>query len=370
VQGSNATAYFPAGSWNEYNNNIYVVPLEGGGSLATISTPTPVNSCASNWVTGETVCSDNYGGVYTLSGSSLVNTLTSSAFGYNYSSDGYCVGCGVAMDAGANKAMISMALGYGYPGGVQFLDLTNNNFESPIYFNSTVPEGALVDPIRHMVLAPTEGYGYFINQTQSPAGTFNFSNYSSLAYYNESAAEECTTGLALSTNEYYGTIFITDLSQGVFDPIAGMWNAPSQSQYLPELAYNLTNGPNGIAIAQGTHLGVVTGEFCCGAGFGVIQLPSTSGSGTPAIVDWVEANLPNDPSSASWVNGEEPHTVTAYVSPNTGKALAVIGNDSRTYIALIDMQALLSAPRQPGTHYLSSSVDLVATGILQWIAVQ
>lgn len=371
AQGSTVTAYYPAGDWDDYINNIYVVPLEGGGSKATISTSTPVNSCASNWSTGQTVCTDNYSGVYLINGTSISTTLTSSAFGYNYNTDGYCTNCGVAIDAGANKALISEALGYSYPGGIQLLDLATNTFESAVTFNATASEAPLVDPLRHLVLAPTEGYGYLIYRAQPAAGTFNFANTSyTLPYYNDSAAEDCTTGLILSTNEYDETFFIADLSQGTFDPIAGQWNAPSQNQYLPELAYNLASGPSGIAIAQGSHLGIVTGEFCCGGGFGAIQLPATSGSGTPGIVDWVEANLPNDPSGNSWSNGYGPHTVTAYVSPNTGKSLGVIGNQSRTYLALIDIQALLSALRQAGTHYLDPSVDLVGSGILTWVSVQ
>jgi hypothetical protein len=275
------------------------------------------------------------------------------------------------MDAGANKALIAEALGYSYPGGVQFLDLATNTFESAVAFNAVASEGALVDPLRHMVLSPTEGYGYPILLTQPSVGQFNFANTSyTLPYYNDSAAEDCTTGVILSTNEFDATFFIADLSQGTFDPIAGLWNAPSQNQYLPELGYTLASGPSGIAVAGGSHLGVVTGEYCCGGAFGVIQLPSTSGSGTPAIVDWIEANLPNDPSGNSWQNGQGPHTVTAYVSPSTGKALAVIGNDLRTYIALIDMQALLGALRQAGTHYIDPSVDLVGSGILTWVSVQ
>ena len=103
-------------------------------------------------------------------------------------------------------------------------------------------------------------------------------------------------------------------------------------------------GTCGIAIAPGTHLGVVTGEFG-GALEGVIQLPATSGSGTPSIVDYVAFTVPSPPTEEGWSEGGDPHTVTAYVSPNTHKAYGVLENRDFTYVAIVDLQGLLSAPR-------------------------
>ncbi len=86
----------------------------------------------------------------------------------------------------------------------------------------------------------------------------------------------------------------------------------------------LAAGTNGIAVAPGTHLGIVTGEFG-GNVEGVIQLPSTSGSGTPAVVDYVAFTVPNTPADAPWAEGFDPHTVTAYVSPNSKQGVWRIG---------------------------------------------
>jgi hypothetical protein len=101
---------------------------------------------------------------------------------------------------------------------------------------------------------------------------------------------------------------------------------------------------NGIAVAPGTHLAIVTGEFG-GNLEGVVQLPATSGTGTPAAVDWVAFNVPNLPNEATWSQGFDPHTVTAYVSPNSGKAFAVLGDAGFSFLAVVDLQGLLSAPR-------------------------
>lgn len=130
----------------------------------------------------------------------------------------------------------------------------------------------------------------------------------------------------------------------------------------------LAAGTSGAAVAPGTHLAVVTGEFG-GAAFGALQLPATAGVGTPAIVDYVQANMPNDPSGAAWQMGLDPHTVTAYVSPSSGKAYALIANTpAPTYLAVVELQALLSAKRS-GAHTVDPTVDLVASGIVRFVAV-
>jgi hypothetical protein len=104
------------------------------------------------------------------------------------------------------------------------------------------------------------------------------------------------------------------------------------------------SGTDGLAVAPGTHLGVVTGEFG-GSIEGVFQLPSSSGTGTPTVVDSVEFTVPNDPSGSAWSQGFDPHPVTAYVSPNTHKPFAVLGNRTGTFLAVVDIAGMLKAPR-------------------------
>ena len=74
-------------------------------------------------------------------------------------------------------------------------------------------------------------------------------------------------------------------------------------------------------------------------------MPATSGTGTPAAVDWVSFIVPNLPNEAAWSEGFDPHTVTAYVSPNSKKAFGVLENGDFSFVAVVDLQGLLSAPR-------------------------
>src|SRR5262249_20601570 len=112
----------------------------------------------------------------------------------------------------------------------------------------------------------------------------------------------------------------------------------------------------------------LTNEFG-GNNVAAFQLPATSGSGTPAMVDYVAAGIPADPTGSFWAMGLDPHTVTAYESPSSHKALALMSNQARTFLAIVDLQALLAAPRVAGTHTVDPSVDLVATGVVSFVSI-
>ena len=345
AQGADVTAYVPLGSWSELNTGVKRVKLEGPSAIPgiTLATAKPVNSCASNWVTGQTVCTSNANDVYVISGSTLTATLLSGGTGTTDFSGGQCTNCGVAIDAGSNQAVIALSLAGS--AGFQFLDLATNSFTAPVPAGGHVSEDISIDPVRHLLLSPTEQTNYQIMQIQPAKALFDNQVGPPMSLEFDSAAEDCTTGIALSSIEFTNQLFLSDLTQAVFTPGAprGTWSTPvaaSLTQTFPQFS-GLAAGTSGIAVAQGPHLAIVAGEFG-GSAFGVVQLPSASG-GSPAAVDWVACNIPNDPSGAVWSMGRDPHTVTAYVSPTTGKGIGVVANLSRTYLALVDMALLITS---------------------------
>lgn len=362
LQGTNVSAYVPNGSWSESTPNIQLVPLEGVGTRATIATTVPVNSCSSNSLTGETVCTGNSNDVYLITGSTVTMTLTAGSDGtFEPFSGGSCQTCGVAVNSGNNTAVLSV--GFAGGGAFQTLHLTTNVFDAPIPtggtgFSGSTSEDIAVDPARHLVLSPNESANYQLLNTLT--GTV-FNNSIAGGGDFDSAGEDCSTGIALAPTEFTGNIFIADLTQATFG--AGTWSAPSQIQTLPELGV-LSAGTSGIAVAPGSHLAIVTGEFG-GSAFGVLQLPSTSGSGTPAIPDWIQTYVPNEPSGASFSMGDDPHTVSAYTSPNSGKALGVMSDDARAFLVVVDLQGLLTAPRN-GAHTVDPTV---AAGFVTFVSV-
>ncbi len=384
VQGKNATAYLPQGCWTDGGcgagtASVKVVPIETssgigtGGAPASITTGNVPNSCSSNSTTGETVCVGNNTDVYLINGTALTSTLTSGATSTEGFTGGTCENCGVVVDSSTNKALISIGLAVDdtSTGAFQFLDLGGTpTFETPIPAGGDTSEDISIDPVRHLVLSPNEASNYqLVNITTATPALFN--NQLEDGEF-DSAGEDCTTGIALSTIEFTGNLFIADLTQAVFPPgaPAGTWtDTGSQVVNFPEFTPGnettggLAAGTCGIAVAPGTHLAIVTGEYG-GSLEGVVELPATSGSGTPAFVDYVAFTVPSPPApEEGWSEGFDPHTVTAYVSPNSKKAYAVLENADFSYLAIVDLQGLLSAPRTG--HVVNSPLP---TGLVTFVA--
>ncbi len=369
VQSTNATVYSPQGNWEGGTSAVKVIPIETSSGVGTGGAPTTVvtgsvpNSCSSNSSTGTTICTGNNTDVFVINGTTLSTTLTSGATAFESFSGGDCENCGVVVDSSTNKALIALGLSTGGPGGYQFLDLSGNTFEAAIPAGTSTSEDVSIDPVRHLVLSPNEDNIYqILNISGATAALFNNTGFSTEGGP-DSAAEDCTTGIALSTLEDTDALYIADLTQAVFTPgTPGTWtDAAAQTQAFPEFG-GLSAGTCGIAVAPGSHLGVVTGEFG-GNLEGVIQLPSTSGSGTPAVTDWVAFTMPNLASGSPFSMGFDPHTVTAYVSPNSSKAYGVLENGDFSFLAVVDLQGLLSAPRTG--HVVNSPVP---AGLVTYIA--
>lgn len=377
------TSYVPNGSWEETGTGVQVVPIEGTGSKATITTPAATNSCASNSVTGETVCTANNTDIYLINGTTLTKTLTSGGVGTVSFTGGSCTNCGVVVDPAVNIAVIGLALS-GLPGGSGFqgLDLATNTLFPPLPTQTAnISESFALDPIRALLLSPSEplagqsDYQILRGTGTTSAALFNFATagttFASPNSELDSAAVDCTTGIALASVEFTQHLFVTDLTQAKFTPSTGTapgtWTAPNQIQDFTPAFANFSAGTTGITVAPGTHVGILEDEFGTTA-FAAFRLPSTAGKGTPTVQDWVSASMPNDPTGASWVMSLDPHGLTAYMSPNSGKAIGLIMNIQRTFVAVVDIEGLLSAKRTAGTHVVDPTVNLVTTGVVSFAA--
>lgn len=364
TQGTAVTAYVPNGAWSTLTTGLQVVPLEGGGTVASVPTTNVVNSCSSNSATGVTVCTANNTDVYLLKGSALTNTLTSGADAFASFSGGSCMNCGVAINNLTNTAVLAIGISTSpSQSGLQFLDLATNTFQTPVASNYIISEDVVWDQNRNLILSPGESGSYDIFQT-SPS-LVEYSNV--VGGILDSGGEDCTTGIALAADEFTGSLYITDLTQAKFS--VATWSGAGQFQSFSEFI-PFAAGTSGIAVSPGSQLAVVAGEFG-GNQFGVVQLPSASGAGIPAVVDYVAAALPNTPDGQVWQQGLDPHTVTAYVGPTSKIAYALLANGAGippTYLAIVDMQALMNAPRVAGSHNIDPTYDLLVTGVVKYIA--
>jgi hypothetical protein len=238
---------------------------------------------------------------------------------------------------------------------VQPLNLATNTFGPPFPMHFAVSENIAIDPFLNLVITPGEDSNYTllgIGPDGNISGEFgDFIGGGDL----DSATEDCTTGIALSSVEFTSSIFIEDLNQAIFTSgTPGSYTAPGQ--FVP-LNGAFSAGTSGISVAPGSsHLAVVTGEFG-GSSFAVLQLPSTSGSGTPGLVDYAFTFVPGNPAGGPcgfFSSGRDPHTLTAYTSPNDGKPYAVFVGNGASCLARVDMAAVLAAPRNPGTHTVAA----------------
>ncbi|MGH9667598.1 MAG: hypothetical protein ACRD9L_24520, partial [Bryobacteraceae bacterium] len=375
--GGTVRAYVPNGAWGSSTTGVQAVNIEGAASATSIGTTVAVNSCSSNPATGQTVCVSNGTDVYLISGTSLNTTLTSGASGFASFSGGSCRNCGVAINALSNKAVINMGLSGSPSGdGIQMLNLNTNTFETAIPTQFRVSEDISIDPTRNLILSPNENGNYDLLQVQANGSSvkeFGNNQNSSGIFNFDSAAEDCSTGLALASEEQFPfSVFITDLTQGVFTAgsPAGTWTAP-HTNFALATAYSFSAATYGISVAPGSaHLAVITGDFG-GNTFAVLQLPSTSGSGTPTIVDYAVAQIPGGGACPTFSAGLDPHTVTAYTSPNNGKPYAVFANSPPpSCVAVVDLAAVLAATRggaglQP--HDVSAA-NLAAANAIKYIA--
>jgi hypothetical protein len=375
VQGKNVTSYVPKGNWfsQASTTGVSVVNVEGSAVTPTnVPTPNAVNSCASNPNTGVTVCVSNGTDVYLFNGTTLTSTLTDGGTGTISFTGGNCTTCSVAMDATHNQALIGISVG-GSP-GFQFLNLTTDTFTSPVVSPSgAISEDPLLDPVRNLLVSAAENNTYEIADISNPASPVFYENPTTPPSGGEadSSGEDCSTGIVLAPYEFSdpSEVFLADLSQATLTPGSpGTWSAPSQYQDLSE-STGLGAGASGIAVAQGTHTGLITGEFG-GNTFTAIALPTTSGTGTPAITDWITCTLPNTPDGNPWSQGDDPHTVTAYQSPNSGDAVGLMVDEGAIWLANVDLTQMLNpavVPRDTAGHACASGT--LPSSVVSYVSV-
>lgn len=368
VQGKNVSSYVPKGNWDfqAADTGVDAVSVEGTPITNTnIPTPNAANSCASNPNTGVTVCVSNGTDVYLFSGTTLTNTLTDGGSGTISFSGGDCTTCSVAMDATHNQAVLGISVG-GSP-GYQFLNLASDTFGTPIVSPAgDISEDPLIDPVHNWLLSASEDGNYEIGNVANPASPAFYENATGAGEL-DSAGEDCSTGIALASIEFTGNLYIADLTQATFTAGSpGTWTAPSQVQTIPG-ADTLGAGTTGLAVAQGTHTAITTGEFG-GSNIVALALPTTSGSGTPSITNSVECGLPDTPDGLPFEQGDDPHTVTAYQSPNTGDAIALVANEGATWLGVVDLTQMLNPTDVPASGGVCTAGTLPSS-VVSYIAL-
>ncbi len=230
--------------------------------------------------------------------------------------------------------------------------------------------------MNELIISPTSGSSfdlYNISKPSAPAEyAMDLSSQVNNAELDSGAAD--TTGVAIASAENSGNFVLSNLGHTRLTAgTPGTWAAPTTVQNLPEVAKSFQTGAAELAIASGLHQAIIADEDSTNA-FGVLQLPTSALKGAPSIQDYAVAQMPNDPSGTQWSTGSGAHAVTAavlnaslsggaVVSGGT-KGLAFLFNSNSTYIAVVDLEALLKAPRQSGTHTVEPTYDLLGNNVV------
>jgi hypothetical protein len=357
----NVTAYVPKGYWESSTTGIFVKNIEGTAAAgASIATANAANSCSSNPATGQTVCVANNTDVYLLTGTTLTNTLTSGSNGTTGFSGGSCYNCGVALNANNNTAVINMGVSGAPSGsGVQVLNLNTNTFGTPFPMTVEVSENISVDPTRSLILSADEDQSFALVQIQSDGVTLKeFDPTFFSGAEDDSSAEDCSTGIALAPGEFTNNVQLVNLNSISFGTTT--YTAPN-SVFTVATNYSFSAGLCGSAVAQGSgHLAVVTGEFG-GNTFSVLQLPASASTATPAVVDYVTAAIPDNAAcGGTFSAGYDPHTVTAYTSPNDGNSYAVFAGyigGVPACLAKVNMTQLINSAVRGGSGYQAHDIS-------------
>jgi hypothetical protein len=265
----------------------------------------------------------------------------------------------VALNANNNTAVINMGVTGGVDGGVQVLNLNTNTFGAPFPMKQDVSENISVDPTRSLILTAGEGENFTILQIQPDGSLKEFASSWSTGIENDATAEDCSTGVGIAPGEFTNNVQLVNLNNITFGTTT--YTAPNATATLTTLHYGFSAGLSGSAVAQGSgHLAVVTGEFG-GDVFAVLQLPAAAGAGTPALVDYAIAQIPSSTAcGGAFTAGFDPHTITAYTSPNTGDSYAVFAgyNGSVPYcLALVDMTKVITLAVRGGSGFAAHEIS-------------
>src|SRR5207237_4197726 len=272
------------------------------GPAVSFPIPEVINSCASNSLTGETVCTaNNSSNVYIISENNSYKAVKSNAVvpGPTYPPmffEGNCTNCGVTMDPINNRAVIGLNLSATPPlvEGFQILNLGRSpKFDKEIALppNQQISPGILIDPTRNIILSPNEQGVYGIVKLPDNQSKKNDDNKgkdddrnvntaaTSPAFFQNvfatmpifgSAGADCDRGIILATllMEDPSKVYVANLNKAIIPSASpSTWtfktskNQPDPFQTETLTESHLSFGAAGIAMVTGKRIGIITGEF-------------------------------------------------------------------------------------------------------------
>ncbi len=344
------------------------IKIGSGKSLAAPSvgdyryTDPPPDVCAPDWNAERVVC-----GGYRSDNIQVVEAGSMNIQGYPAGiatsaiiSAGLCVVCAMLYDPVDDRMILATANGYALfdhngshkvtktvaalPSENFGYDPQKNQIFSPRYQNGTAASLDLVDV--HV------GKVYSLDATPPLSEP-------------DHGAVDVGTGIAIAAEEAGALVYLVDLNAPTFDaPAPGAFQAP-QSMVL--ISSSTPGRLSAVAVDPGTHLAFLAADV--GVTMAVAQLPLKKGDPLD-LADWVVSTIPPAPGGAAWYGAGDPHGLAVFTLPGSPKPYGLLMNDTRRWLAVVDLQGLLGAPRSAtDPHGLTAGYDPVASGVVTFYPI-
>ena len=341
------------------------------GTGASLAVPTagdyrfldpPPDVCAADWNSERVVCGGyRYDTVHVIDAGTW--NMSSHATGLATAaavSAGSCIVCGLLYDPADDRMILATAGGYalfdhngshtivktiaGLPSENFGYDPQKNRVFSPRYGNGAGPSLDLVDVARGAVYAL---------DTPPPLAE------------PDHGAIDIGTGIAVAAEEAGAVVYLVDLNAPKLDaPAAGSFQAPQAAIWLSS---STPGRLSGVAVEPGSHLAFLAADV--GVTMAVAELPTSSGAPL-AVGDYVVTVVPPTPSGTAWYGAGDPHGIAVFTLPGSSRSYGLLMNDNRRWLAVVDMQALLQAPRSPtDAHGVAAGYDLVGNGVVTFFPI-
>lgn len=299
----------------------------------------------------------------------LANTIATDAAQLVSSSGGDCYLCGIAWDPADSAVLVSTSNGY------EFYDPSTGKQARPT-IPAIVAENFGYNPATNQIWSPQEETN---NEEEDLIDVASATVYaltpdlSSILNEPDSAAVDSGTNLAMSVNEISGSTAIVPLGAAVLStPAPGARPPGTLTDPLTttnDIMQDAGCESTAISIDPGKHVAFISGEFSSPDCVGAVQLPSNAPSApfTPVSYMWIP-QLPNTPDGNVFDSAHDPHVAATFYLPGGGDLYGLVFNYSRSYIAVVDIAKLLTAPPSAtDPHQVDSSYDLFAGGVLTYV---
>jgi hypothetical protein len=335
------------------------------GSINTVIAVSPQpDECSADYPNKVAYCinyGDNIVTKVDLAALNQIGSFTTDATAALTFSGGTCTICGIVYDSHDNGFIISTGSGYEVHKG------SDGSLIKTIAENAGENFG--YNAVTNQVLSPEYSYSGAptrIALVDVNSGT-SYLPMSAVADLStpDAAAIDPITNIGIVPEEFSPLFHLVSLSGNTLTPgsggAPGIFSAPVVDAPIDGNSLNF-DLPSDIAVEATSHIAFNASEF--GDHVGALQLPS-SAAGSPAIQDYAYTTLPATPDGDGFAIPGDPHATATYNL--SGKPLGLTFNSAGTFVAIIDLQKLLAAPRAANNaHMVDPSYDLIGNGVIAY----